>query len=142
MNAQFQELNYSIYLGFSHPFRSPDEFTAALRRDPDRCWNKGASRTTPDGHMLPGRHKENRWFAEICRENNFEGAGLETIIATQLNAFEPQKNFFQCLLSEGGTSDLSVYWNFHGNTTDDTLSVKIMTRLVEFGLNLDLHDAG
>jgi len=125
-----------VYLSFRHPRRLPDEVTAALRIDPDRCWNKGAARNTPDGRPLSGRHDYSYWIAQLpIAIDEFEGLGKA--IEACLDRLEPQKAFVQEFTCAPGYGELSVYWDFYG-TAEARLSPDLMARVSSFGLTLDL----
>lgn len=126
------ELHLSIY----HPYRKADEITAALRVTPDRCWDKGASCNTPDGKPLAGRHKETFWRLGLLADEVYLGLGK--VVASQLDRLEIHQIFFRELAQEGGKLELWVGWDFRNSATDDKLSHRLLQRLADFRIDLEL----
>jgi hypothetical protein len=126
---------YTADLEFRHPRTSPDQVTASLKLTPERCWDKGSLRTTPQGELLAGRHAENYW-----RGRWFEGYADELSLARTLSQAVDravaQKDFFQDYVATGGLSAVNLFWTPHQIDVD--LPFELLARLADFRLSLIL----
>lgn len=128
---------HSLVVEFSHPNRKADEITAALRVEPDRCWDKGAARNTPDGRPLAGRHKEMYWRADLVVNEAWRG--LAAVVNDWLDQVDRHQAFIREFVDTGGTVWLEIYWDFPKSASDDRLPPATMARLAAFGVGLHLR---
>ncbi len=130
------DARHSLTLTVLHPSRKADEVTAALRIDPDRCWDKGAACNTPDGRPLPGRHKDMYWRADLAINEPYRG--LAAVISDWLDRMDSQRDFIREFADSGGEVWLEIYWNFAKTASDDRLPRQFIDRLAAFGIGLHL----
>lgn len=109
--------------------------TAALRLEPERCWDKGAARNTPDGLPLAGRHKETYWGAHLPPVDDY--LRLDKAITAWLDRLTPQQDFIAAFADSGGRVELQVFWSLKG-AFDTTLPYGLICRLAEFRMGIEI----
>ncbi len=126
----------TLYLSFYHPRRRAAEITAALRMDPERCWDRGAARNIHYGRALAGRESETYWSTTLPDLDDF--IGLAKAIAAQLDRLDSQKDFIRSFADTGGRVELEIFWRLNSAVHTD-LPFNLINRLVEFGMGISLH---
>ena len=124
----------SFYLSFHHPRRKADEVTAALRIDPERCWDKGSARNTYYGGALAGRNDETYWATSLGAADDY--LGLDKAITALLDRLEPQRDFIASF-AEAGRVELQVFWPLN-SAIHTTLPSSLLRRLAEFAIGLEI----
>jgi len=128
------ETTYSIMLRFWSPRRSPDEITTALQIDPERCWNKGSARNTPQGVPLAGRHKENYWMRTLIERSPYE-LNLSKAVDKQLDLLDKKREFLRDFVGDGGRSELYIGWYTEPACGGDVFEYPLLARLADLRLN-------
>lgn len=129
------EFDVTFHLSFYHPWRKAEEITAALRIDPERCWDKGSACNTRYGAPLAGRNKETYWATHLPGIDN--NLALSKEIAAWLDRLEPQKDFIASFADNGGRVELQIFWSLKSAVQTD-LPLSLIRRLAEFGMGLEL----
>jgi len=128
------ETTYSVMLRFWSPRRSPDEISTALQIDPERCWNQGASRNTPQGTPLAGRHKDSYWMATLIERAPYE-LSLSKAVEKQLNLLDDKRDFLRGFVEDGGRSELYIGWHSEPGGGGDVFEYPLLARIADLRLN-------
>lgn len=128
-------LFYAVRLAIKHPTVDPDRITQALGITPDWSWKVGASRSTPAGRSLPGRHGETYWTS--ARRVTAHRAFFDTAVDF-LDMLERHADFVRGLADSGGTVAIVAHLSGADNIGDD-LTPAMLARMAALNIGLGIE---
>ena len=121
----------------THPKRQPEEVSGALMLDADRCWSKGSPRTSPDGAMLGGFHKENRWM-KVLAAGDSDDISLARCLSGLIKQLSPAQGYLQQFVADGGSVEFGVMWRIGSLWPQETFKPKLLGQLAEMQIKLSI----
>lgn len=101
--AADRRARFDIVLLIRHPSLDPAIISARLGLDAFRSWKAGDPRTTPTGHVLPGRHANSCWNYVF----HYQDTGrFSTAIEGILGRMSGHKSLLDQINKTGGTTEL------------------------------------
>ena len=126
---------FTIGLGLRHPWIDPAEVTSRLKLEPLNSWKAGEPRRTPTGILLEGTRSESMW---VHAKRFAESKRFTAAISALLDELTPHRDFFQRIVSEGGSIRLSLHLPGDVNIGDD-FEWQLLARLAELHFELTVE---
>jgi len=130
-----QDFEYTVSLQIRHPDIAPEMITRALALQPThRPTRKGEPKTTPKGAPLAGYWEFSHWSHrfEITQDRE-----LVPYLERLVKSLEPQRDFLQRLVDEGGAVECFV-GVFTDTNCDQVLPFGLLGELAELRIDLRL----
>lgn len=125
-------LRIGVALMVWHPSLDPAVLTAALAREPLRCWRAGEPRMSASGDSLPGIWPQSYWVADRTVEGRRDFFGA---IGDEVAALEACAELLGRILAEGGEIHLKIELSGETNI-GDVMPAPMLLRLGALGVGL------
>ncbi|WP_139024899.1 DUF4279 domain-containing protein [Bradyrhizobium sp. STM 3843] len=124
-------------MALTHPTRQPEDVSSALMLEPGRCWSKGSVRTSPDGALLGGFHKENYWM-KVLAAGDSDDIGLARCLSGLIQQLSPAHRYLQQFVADGGCIEFRVMWTVGEAWPTETFKPKLLGQLAEMQIKLSI----
>ena len=141
--SEFKQMNpfkFKISLrikGFDNSI-SHKSICSELKMEPNRIWNLGQPRTTPNGDPLPGKCDRNFLLFRLLGQ---EDEDLVEMLERITNDLMNHEELFQRIRHSGGRSEFFIGWFSTGNT-GEVFESALLGRLARLGIDFSLDIYG
>ena len=128
---------FTIVLRLQHPTMDPNEFTAALGMEPDRCWSKGSVRLRVDGTMAGGWHKKSGWM-KVIAEDHFDNQLFGYRLSLLTQEMDKSRAFLSDFRRSGGITEIDATWVIGASWMEERLDHLLLAQIGGLGVDLIL----
>jgi hypothetical protein len=129
------DLVYTLQVRFEHPSTISSEISQKLGKLPDRSWDVGGPRSTPQGRMLSGKNKQTYWTYSVLKEGKRD---FFKHVTDELNNLLSKGKFVESFIQTGGNIALIVGLPGSHNI-GDVISPKDLRRIADAGVSLGIE---